>query len=62
MHNVHAVFKKYLQFLSLEGQIVEINLFIDGVINKNHRSINDKRKYNRIQQLKKLRHDILRKQ
>ena len=62
MHNVHAVFKKYLQFLSLEGQIVEINLFIDELINKNHPNINDKRKYNRIQQLKKLRHDILRKQ
>ena len=62
MHNVYAEFKKYLQFLSLEGQIEEINLFIDELINKNHPSINDKRKYNRIQQLKKLRHDILCKQ
>ena len=48
MHKVYAEFKKYLQFLYLEGQIVEINLSIDELINKNHPSINDKRKYNRI--------------
>ena len=59
MHNVYTEFKKYLQFLSLEDQLLEIDLFIDNLNNGKYAYTNIKRKYNRIQQLKKLRHNIL---
>ena len=59
MHNVHTDFIKYLQILPLEYQLIEIDLFIDDVNNYNHPNTNTKKIYNRIQQLKKLRHDIL---
>ena len=56
---VNTKFKKYLQFLSLEDQLLEIDLFIDDLNNGKYAYTNIKRKYNRIQQLKKLRHNIL---
>ena len=59
MHNVYTEFKKYLQFLSLEDQLLEINFFIEELNNANYPGTNINRKYHRIQQLKKLRHDIL---
>ena len=59
MHNVYTDFIKYLQILPLEYQLIEIDLFIDDVNNYNHPNTNTKKIYNRIQQLKKLRHDIL---
>ena len=59
MHNVYTEFKKYLQFLSLEDQSLEIDFFIEGLNNTNYPETNINRKYHRIQQLKKLRHDIL---
>ena len=59
MHNVYTNFIKYLQFLPLEYQLIEIDLFIDDLNNYNHPNTNTKKIYNRIQQLKKLRCDIL---
>ena len=59
MHNVYTDFMKYLQFLPLEYQLIEIDLFIDDLNNYNHPNTNTKKIYNRIQQLKKLRCDIL---
>ena len=59
MHNVYTDFIKYLQFLPLEYQLIEIDLFIDDLNNYNHPNTNTKKIYNRIQQLKKLRCDIL---
>ena len=59
MHNVYTDFIKYLQFLPLEYQLIEIDLFIDDLNNYNHPNTNTKKIYNRIQQLKKLRYDIL---
>ena len=59
MHNVYTDFIKYLQFLPLEYQLIEIDLFIDHLNNYNHPNTNTKKIYNRIQQLKKLRCDIL---
>ena len=53
MHNVYTEFKKYLQFLSIEDQLLEIDLFIDHLNNNNCLDTNIKKKYNRIQQLKK---------
>ena len=59
MHNVYTDFIKYLQFLPLEYQLIEIDLFIDDLNNYNHPNTNTRKIYNRIQQLKKLRCDIL---
>ena len=59
MYNVYTDFIKYLQFLPLEYQLIEIDLFIDDLNNYNHPNTNTKKIYNRIQQLKKLRYDIL---
>ena len=59
MHNAYTEFKKYLQFLSLEDQLLETDLYIDDLNNGKYPYTNIKRKYSRIQQLKKLRHDIL---
>ena len=53
MHNVYTEFKKYLQFLPIEDQLLEIDLFIDHLNNNNCLDTNVKKKYNRIQQLKK---------
>ena len=59
MHNVYTNFIKYLQFLRLEYQLIEIDLFIDDLNNYNQPNTNTKKIYTRIQQLKNLRHDIL---
>ena len=60
MHNVHTEFKKYLQFSSLEDQLLEMDLFIGEVtlimVNTHTLILKENRT---IKQLKKLRHDIL---
>ena len=59
MRNEFTEFKAFLQFLSPEGQLFEIPCVIDDLINDNTQYFYIKSKYNRIQQLKKLKHDIL---
>ena len=44
MHNVYTEFKKYLQFLSLEDQLLETDLFIDDLNNGKYPYTNIKRK------------------
>ena len=46
MHNVYTEFKKYLQFLSLEDQLLETDLFIDDRNNCKYPYTNTERKYN----------------
>ena len=43
---VNTKFKKYLQFLSLEDQLLEIDLFIDDRNNCKYPYTNTERKYN----------------
>ena len=59
MRNEFTQFRTYLQFLSPQEQILEINNLIDDFHKDNYSCFDVKKKYNRIQQLKKLRHDIL---
>ena len=59
MRNEFTQFKAHLQFFSPEEQILEINRLIADFPKDNHSYFDVKNKYNRIQQLKKLRHDIL---
>ena len=60
MHNVYTEFMKYLQFSSLEDQLLEMDLFIGEVtlimVNTHTLILKENRT---IKQLKKLRHDIL---
>ena len=59
MRTEFTEFRAYLQFLSPREQILEINNLIDDFHKDNYSYFDVKNKYNRIQQLKKLRHDIL---
>ena len=59
MRNEFTQFRTCLQFLSPQEQILEINNLIDDFHKDNYSYFDVKNKYNRIQQLKKLRHDIL---
>ena len=59
MRNTFTQFKTHLQFLSPEEQILEINRLISDFLKNDHSYIDVKNKYNRIQQLKNLRHRIL---
>ena len=59
MRNDFTEFRTYLQFLSLQEQILEANNLIDNFQKDNYSYFDVKNKYNRIQQLKKLRHNIL---
>ena len=59
MRNTFTQFKRHLQFLSPEEQILEINRLISDFLKNNHTYFDVKNKYNKIQQLKKLRHNIL---
>ena len=59
MRNDFTEFRTYLQFLSLQEQILEANNLIDDFQKDNYSYFDVKNKYNRIQQLKKLRHNIL---
>ena len=52
-------FRTYLQLISPQEQILEINNLIDDFHKDNYSYFDVKNKYNRIQQLKKLRHNIL---
>ena len=54
-------FKVFLQLLDPEDQLYEIECAIDDLIKDNTQYFYIKSKYNRIQQPKKLRHDILQK-
>ena len=59
MHNGYREFKKYIQFLSLEDQLLASDVLFDELINNNkHRNANVNKKYSRIQELKKQRHAI----
>ena len=51
--------KKYFQSLSFEKQIYEINDMINEIHSFNQIHINNKRKYNTINHLKKLRRQII---
>ena len=51
--------KKYFQSLSFEKQIYEINDMINEIHSFNQMHINNKRKYNTINHLKKLRRQII---
>ena len=59
MRNDFTEFRTYLQFLSLQEQILEANNLIDNFQKDNYSYFDVKNKYNRIQQLKNLRHNIL---
>ena len=61
MANEFTEFKVFLQLLDPEDQLYEIECAIDDLIKDNTQHFYIKRKYNRIQQPKKLRHDILQK-
>ena len=51
--------RTYLQLISPQEQLLEINNLIDDFHKDNYSYFDVKNKYNRIQQLKKLRHNIL---
>ena len=59
MRNDFTEFRTYLQFLSLQEQILEANNLIDDFQKDNYSYFDVKNKYNRIQKLKNLRHNIL---
>ena len=59
MRNDFTEFRTYLQFLSLQEQILEANNLIDDFQKDNYYYFDVKNKYNRIQKLKNLRHNIL---
>ena len=61
MANEFTEFKVFLQLLDPEDQLYEIECAIDDLIKDNTQYFYIKSKYNRIQQPKKLRHDILQK-
>ena len=61
MLNEFTECRTYLQFLSPQEQILEINNLIDDFHKDNYSYFDVKNKYNRIQQLKKRRHNMLRK-
>ena len=52
MRNDFTEFRTYLQFLSLQEQILEANNLIDDFQKDNYSYFDVKNKYNRIQQLK----------
>ena len=59
MRNDFTEFRTYLQFLSLQEQILEANNLIDNFQKDNYSYFDVKNKYNRMQKLKNLRHNIL---
>ena len=59
MRNEFAQLRTYLHFLSTQEQILEINNLIDDFHKDNYSYFDVKNKYNKIQQLKKLRQEIL---
>ena len=61
MGNEFTEFKVFLQLLDPVDQLYEIECAIDDLIKDNIKYFYIKSKYNRIQQPKKLRHDILQK-
>ena len=59
MRKEFAQLRTYLHFLSPQEQILEINNLIDDFHKDNYSYFDVKNKYNKIQQLKKLRQEIL---
>ena len=59
MRKEFTEFRTYLQFISPQEQILEISNLIDGFHKDDYSYFDVKNKYNRIEQLKKLRHNIL---
>ena len=59
MRKEFTEFRTYLQLISPQEQLLEINNLIDDFHKDNYSYFDVKNKYNRIQQLKKLRHNIL---
>ena len=59
MHNEFTECRTYLHLLSPQEQILEINNLIDDFHKDNYSYFDVKKIYNRIQQLKRLRHNIL---
>ena len=59
MRNEFAQLRTYLHFLFPQEQILEINNLIDDFHKDNYSYFDVKNKYNKIQQLKKLRQEIL---
>ena len=59
MRNEFTQSKTYLQFVSVQEQILEINNLIEDFHKDNYSYFDVKSKYHRIHQLKKLKHEIL---
>ena len=59
MRKEFTEFRTYLQLISPQEQLLEINNLIDDFHKDNYSYFDVKNKYNRIQRLKKLRHNIL---
>ena len=59
MHYISADLRAHLQLFTTEEQLLEINQKINDFIKKINPYHSTTRRYNKIQQLKKLKHDIL---
>ena len=59
MHDTSADLRAHLQLFTTEEQLLEINQKINDIIKNINVYYNITRRYNKIQQLKKLKHDIL---
>ena len=59
MRNEFTNLKMYLQFLNPMDQISHIDMCINKPTKYNRRGTSPNKKFNRIQQLKKLKHDLL---
>ena len=59
MHDTSTDLRAHLQLFTTEEQLLEINQKINDIIKNINVYYNITRRYNKIQQLKKLKHDIL---
>ena len=61
MRNEFTSFKRYLQFLSRMDQLLHIDLLIEELTSNinNFPGRNSKKKYDKIKELKNLRHDVM---
>lgn len=61
MRNEFTNFKRYLQFLSPMDQLLHIDLLIEELTsnNNNFPGRNPKKKYDKIKELKNLRHNVM---
>ena len=59
MHDISADLRAHLQLFTTEEQLLQINQKINDIIKNINVYYNITRRYNKIQQLKKLKHNIL---